>query len=78
MGTGGSHTSSLLDCFCLLALTEEPPASLAEPPWLLWVGSRTGRGMPDVAGLPVKGMAPRPCPRPGVPRIVFPDIALFT
>jgi len=68
-----------LDCFCRLALTEEPPpASLVEPAWLLWALSSTGRGMLDVAGLPLKGMAPRPCPRPGVPLSVLPDIALFT
>jgi hypothetical protein len=50
------RTSSLLDCFCLLALTvEEAPASLAAP----GVFSRTGRGIPDGVGVLAKGMAPR-------------------
>jgi hypothetical protein len=61
------RTSSLLVCFCRLALT--PEASLAAVV-LCWV-SRTGLGMlegPGVAGLFVaKGMAPRPWPRLGVP-----------
>lgn len=59
-------TSSLLDCFCRLALTEE----LASLGW----ESRTGRGMAELAGLLAKGMVPRPWLRFGVPRIVFPDM----
>jgi hypothetical protein len=67
------RTSSLLDCFCLLALTDDPPASLT---WLLcWAVSSTGRGMLEAAGLEVKGMFPRPGPRLGVPLRVLPDIA---
>lgn len=67
------HTSSLLLCFCLLVLIEVP-ASLAAV--VLCVGSSTaGLGMLEevlgVAGLlVVKGMAPRPWLRPGVPLIV--------
>lgn len=54
-----------------------PDASLAAV--VLWAVSRTGLGMledPEAAGLLVKGMAPRPCPRPGVPLSVpgVPDI----
>ena len=62
------HTSSLFDCFCLLADIVDPPASLwtAEPPWV----SKAGRGILE-AGLLVKaGKAPRPWPRFGVPLMV--------
>jgi hypothetical protein len=79
------HTSSLLVCFCLLALTPvvEAPASLgagcaappAPPPvtWLMaW--SRTGLGMLEFTGLVVlNGIAARPWPLLGVPLMV-PDI----
>jgi hypothetical protein len=66
------RTSSLLLCFCLLVLIEVP-ASLAAV--VLCVVSSTGLGMFEeelgVAGLlVVKGMAPRPWLRPGVPLIV--------
>jgi hypothetical protein len=62
------RTSSLLVCFCRLALTEEEaPASLVP----VCAVSRTGLGIPEeAAGLLAKGMAPRACPRFGVPRIV--------
>src|SRR5690349_5494365 len=64
---GAAHTSSLLVCFWRLALSDEPPASLAAA----GVFSSTGRGIADCpAGLLAKGMAPRPWPRPGVPRSV--------
>jgi hypothetical protein len=59
------HTSSLFDCFCLLALIVDPPASLAEP---LGCDSKAGRGILDAAGLLVKaGTVPRPL---GVPLMV--------
>ena len=59
------HTSSLFDCFCLLALIVDPPASLAEP---LGCVSKAGRGILDAAGLLVKaGIVPRPL---GVPLMV--------
>jgi len=59
------HTSSLFDCFCLLALIVDPPASLAEP---LGCDSKAGRGIFDAAGLLVKaGTVPRPL---GVPLMV--------
>lgn len=45
-------TSSRLDCFCLLALTEE----LASLGW----ESSTGRGILELTGLLVNGMLPRP------------------
>lgn len=75
-GSNTGHTSSRLDCFALLVLIEDAPASLLVVVWLV---SRTGRGMAEVLdGLLAKGMAPRPCPRPGVPRTVpgLTDIAL--
>jgi len=59
------YTSSLLLCFCRLALIAELPASLME----VWV-SRTGLGMLELAGLLVKGIPPRPW-RLGVPLIVL-------
>ena len=65
------RTSSLLVCFCRLALTEEAPASLAAVP--AGAPSWTGRGIPECPGLllaAAKGMAPRPPWRPGVPRRV--------
>ncbi len=59
------HTSSLFDCFCLLALIVDPPASLAEP---LGCVSKAGRGILDAAGLLMKaGIVPRPL---GVPLMV--------
>lgn len=64
-GQRRQRTSSLLDCFCRLALTEDTPASLAPD----GVDSSTGLGIPDAAGLLAKGIAPRP-PRFGVPRMV--------
>ena len=78
----GKLTSSLLLCFCLLALTDDdPPASLVVV-FVLWVCtvSSTGRGMLDAEGLAaaaaaLKGMPPRACPRLGVPLRVLPDIA---
>ena len=80
MEINAGRTSSLLDCFARLALMEDAPASLLVVVRLV---SRTGRGIADddvvVDGLLVKGgMAPRPCPRPGVPLTVpgFADIVI--
>lgn len=51
---------------------DEPATSLVvEGP----LGSRTGRGIAEVEGLLVKGTAPRPWVRPGVPRRVFVGLA---
>lgn len=65
-------TSSLLDCFCLLALMVDPAASLWTVDMALWVcASKAGRGTGIFdAGLLNAGKFPRlPC-RLGVPRIV--------
>lgn len=62
------RTSSLLVCFCLLALMVEPPASLGAAP-LGW-DSNAGRGIFEAGLLLKAGTAPRPWPRLGVPLIV--------
>jgi hypothetical protein len=69
------RTSSLLVCFCRLALTDEPPASLMAVLLLCEVFSKTGRGIFEVDGLLAKeGMPPRPWALLGVPLMVLPDI----
>lgn len=67
-----AHTSSRLDCFCLLALTPDATSLGGGGAW--WV-SITGLGIPELlAGLLPKGACPRPPLRLGVPLIV-PDIS---
>ena len=60
------YTSSLFDCFCLLALIVDPPASLCD----VGVDSNAGRGILEAGLLLKTGKVPRPCPRLGVPLIV--------
>jgi hypothetical protein len=59
-------TSSLFDCFCLLALIVDPPVSLCD----VGVDSNAGRGILEAGLLLKTGNVPRPCPRLGVPLMV--------
>jgi len=60
------YTSSLFDCFCLLALIVDPPVSLCD----VGVDSNAGRGILEAGLLLKTGKVPRPCPRLGVPLMV--------
>ena len=62
------RTSSFLDCFCLLVLTEDPPPASLSSTDLACVS--TDRGIPEAGLFVNEGIAPRPLARDGVPLMV--------